>query len=71
MTEARARNTVGFDWAPLNKQLYFTDNGRDWMFEDVPENELNCITKASEDLARHAAISQHRRSGIRLRPLLQ
>jgi glucose/arabinose dehydrogenase len=39
------RNTVGFDWNPVNKQLYFTDNGRDWASEDVPEDELNRITK--------------------------
>ena len=25
------RNSVGFDWNPVNKQLYFSDNGRDWM----------------------------------------
>jgi glucose/arabinose dehydrogenase len=25
------RNSVGFDWSPRNKQLYFTDNGRDWL----------------------------------------
>ena len=29
------RNTVGFDWHPVSKQLYFTDNGRDWVSEDV------------------------------------
>jgi glucose/arabinose dehydrogenase len=43
------RNTVGFDWNPENKQLYFTDNGRDWMSEDVPEDELNRVTKVGED----------------------
>jgi glucose/arabinose dehydrogenase len=42
------RNTVGFDWHPQTKQLYFTDNGRDWMSEDVPEDELNRITKVGE-----------------------
>jgi glucose/arabinose dehydrogenase len=42
------RNTVGFDWHPESKQLYFTDNGRDWMSEDVPEDELNRITKVGE-----------------------
>ncbi|MBR1245675.1 PQQ-dependent sugar dehydrogenase [Bradyrhizobium sp. AUGA SZCCT0169] len=42
------RMTVGFDWHPENKQLYFTDNGRDWMSEDVPEDELNRITKVGE-----------------------
>ena len=35
------RNTVGFDWNPATKQLWFTDNGRDWMSETVPEDELN------------------------------
>jgi len=43
------RNSVGFDWNPENKQLYFTDNGRDWMSEDVPEDELNRVTKVGED----------------------
>lgn len=42
------RNTVGFDWNPVNKQLYFSDNGRDWASEDVPEDELNRITKVGE-----------------------
>jgi glucose/arabinose dehydrogenase len=43
------RNSVGFDWNPENKQMYFTDNGRDWLSEDVPEDELNHITKVGED----------------------
>ena len=42
------RNTVGFDWNPVNKQLYFTDNGRDWASEDIPEDELNRVTKTGE-----------------------
>jgi glucose/arabinose dehydrogenase len=42
------RNTVGFDWNPESKQMYFTDNGRDWLSETVPEDELNRITKAGE-----------------------
>ena len=42
------RNTVGFDWNPETKQLYFTDNGRDWMSQDVPEDELNRVTKVGE-----------------------
>ncbi len=37
-----------FDWHPETKQLYFTDNGRDWMSEDVPEDELNRVTKVGE-----------------------
>ena len=42
------RNTLGFDWNPMNKQLYFSDNGRDWLSEDVPQDELNRITKVGE-----------------------
>lgn len=42
------RNTVGFDWHPQTRQLYFTDNGRDWMSEDVPEDELNRVTGVGE-----------------------
>jgi glucose/arabinose dehydrogenase len=43
------RNSVGFDWNPVNKQLYFSDNGRDWMSEDAPQDELNRVTKTGED----------------------
>lgn len=35
------RNTVGFDWNPLTSELWFTDNGRDWMGDDLPPDELN------------------------------
>jgi glucose/arabinose dehydrogenase len=35
------RNTVGFDWHPVTKELWFTDNGRDWMGDDQPPDELN------------------------------
>jgi glucose/arabinose dehydrogenase len=42
------RNTVGFDWHPITKELYFTDNGRDWMSEDVPEDELNRVTEGNQ-----------------------
>ncbi|MBI5906305.1 MAG: sorbosone dehydrogenase family protein [Deltaproteobacteria bacterium] len=35
------RNTVGFDWNPETKELWFTDNGRDWMGDDLPPDELN------------------------------
>ena len=33
----------------MNKQLYFSDNGRDWMSEDVPQDELNRVTKVGQD----------------------
>jgi glucose/arabinose dehydrogenase len=42
------RNSVGFDWHPVTKELYFTDNGRDWLSEDVPEDKLNRVTKTGE-----------------------
>ncbi len=35
------RNTVGFDWDPENHELWFTDNGRDNLGDDVPPDELN------------------------------
>lgn len=35
------RNTVGFDWHPDTKTLWFTDNGRDNMGDDIPFCELN------------------------------
>lgn len=35
------RNSVGFDWHPLSSELWFTDNGRDWMGDDIPPDELN------------------------------
>ena len=42
------RNTVGFDWHPVTKELYFTDNGRDWLSEDLPNDELNRVTKVGQ-----------------------
>jgi len=35
------RNSVGFDWHPQTKELWFTDNGRDNLGDDVPNDELN------------------------------
>ena len=35
------RNSVGFDFHPITKKLFFTDNGRDWMGDDTPSCELN------------------------------
>ena len=42
------RNTVGFDWHPVTKELWFTDNGRDWAGNAGPEDELNVIQKGKE-----------------------
>jgi glucose/arabinose dehydrogenase len=38
------RNTVGFDWNPATRELWFTDNGRDWLGNDLPGDELNRAT---------------------------
>jgi glucose/arabinose dehydrogenase len=35
------RNTVGFSWHPDTKELWFTDNGRDNLGDDLPSDELN------------------------------
>ncbi|MGB5081380.1 MAG: sorbosone dehydrogenase family protein [Burkholderiales bacterium] len=40
------RNSVGFDWDPRTKELWFTDNGRDWLGDDLPSDELNHAPKA-------------------------
>lgn len=39
------RNTVGFDWHPVTKELWFTDNGRDMLGDDIPPDELNQAPK--------------------------
>lgn len=39
------RNTVGFTWHPETKEMWFTDNGRDWMGDDMPSCELNRAPK--------------------------
>lgn len=39
------RNTQGFDWHPVTKEMWFTDHGRDWMGNDGPEDELNRMSK--------------------------
>ena len=35
------RNSVGFDWHPVTEDLWFTDNGRDWMGDDLPPDVIN------------------------------
>lgn len=40
------RNTVGFTWHPETGDLWFTDNGRDMLGDDVPSCELNRAPKA-------------------------
>jgi glucose/arabinose dehydrogenase len=38
------RNTVGFDWHPQTHELWFTENGRDNLGEDIPGDELNRLS---------------------------
>jgi len=40
------RNSVGFDWQPGTGELWFTDNGRDMLGDDVPPDELNRAPRA-------------------------
>ena len=42
------RNSVGFDWDPKTGDMWFTDNGRDMLGDDVPNCELNHISKAGQ-----------------------
>jgi len=42
------RNTVGFDWQPDTGELWFTDNGRDWLGDDAPPDELNRLTQPGQ-----------------------
>ncbi|AOS95769.1 Membrane bound L-sorbosone dehydrogenase [Microbulbifer aggregans] len=37
------RNSVGFDWSPVSGELYATDNGRDWLGDNFPPDELNRV----------------------------
>jgi glucose/arabinose dehydrogenase len=39
------RNTVGFDWHPSTKQLWFTNHARDWMGDDRPNDTLHRMQK--------------------------
>ena len=42
------RNTVGFDWHPGTRELWFTENGADQMGDDVPSDELNKVTRTGQ-----------------------
>jgi glucose/arabinose dehydrogenase len=42
------RNSVGFTWHPQTQHLWFTENGRDMLGDDLPPDELNIATKQNE-----------------------
>ena len=43
------RNTVGFTWNPNNDEMWFTDNGRDMLGDNIPPCELNRVTKPGQN----------------------
>lgn len=48
--EARGiRNSVGFDFHPVTRELWATNNGRDWAGNDVPEDTLHRVRRSGED----------------------
>jgi glucose/arabinose dehydrogenase len=42
------RNSVGISWHPVTKQLWFTDNGRDELGDNLPSDKLNLVTKPGQ-----------------------
>lgn len=43
-----ARNSIGFDWHPVSREMWFTDNGRDMWGDDLPPDELNRVANQGE-----------------------
>jgi glucose/arabinose dehydrogenase len=43
------RQIVGMDWHPTLKQLYFTENQRDWLSEEQPNDKLNRLAHPGKD----------------------
>lgn len=42
------RNSVGFTWHPQTKKLWFSDNGRDWMGDNLPPDEINRVDQRGQ-----------------------
>ncbi len=42
------RNSMGFDWDPRTGDLWFSDNGRDWLGDDQPPEEVNHVERAGQ-----------------------
>lgn len=45
IVQSGVRNTVGFTWHPVTKELWFTDNNRDMLGDNLPACELNHASK--------------------------
>lgn len=43
------RDTVGYDFDPKNGDLLFTENGRHWLSEELPNDESNHVTKPCKE----------------------
>lgn len=37
------RDASGFDWSPIDGKLWFADQGRDWMGDNLPPDEINRV----------------------------
>ncbi|WP_342304262.1 PQQ-dependent sugar dehydrogenase [Methanolobus sp. ZRKC5] len=42
------RNSVGMAFHPLTGELYATENGRDWLGDDLPPDEINLIKEGGD-----------------------
>ncbi|NRB24916.1 PQQ-dependent sugar dehydrogenase [Shewanella sp.] len=42
------RTVTGFDWSPLDDALWFADQGRDWMGDRLPPDEINRLETTGE-----------------------
>ena len=42
------RNAVGFTWHPERKELWATDNGRDWLGDDLPPDDLDLVVRGGD-----------------------
>ena len=65
------RNSVGFDWQPNTEQLWFTDNGRDWMGDDTPPCEINRVDRPGQHFGfpfKHGDISETDHDILRAQP---
>ncbi len=63
------RNSVGLAWHPTTDELWFTDNGRDWLGDDQPSCELNRVSKPGQHFGfpyRHGALVEDPEFGSQL-----
>ncbi len=42
------RNSVGFDWHPVTRELWFSNHGRDWMGDDLPHDTMHRLGKTGQ-----------------------